>query len=155
RGDDLTDWIVTFQSDKAATLDHSLSRWQATSSMPWLIAALSTVSPAHEKAALLQDAAGKIPPSAPAFATASFLSVRLDIAAGRSAQARAKLDDLLNKHRSRFNHSSLNLLYEQRMMVASSLDDFLTFAQRLPAGFSWDEDGREIPVDESEMAEEG
>ena len=155
RGDDLTDWIVTFQSGKADTLDHSLSRWQATSSMPWLIAALSTVKPGHEKATLLQGAAAKIPPSSSAFATASFLSVRLDIAAGRSAQARAKLDDLLNKHRSCFNHSSLNLLQEQRMIVASSLEDFLTFAQRLPAGFSWDEDGREIPVDESEIAEEG
>ena len=152
--DDLTDWIVTFQSDKAEALDHSLARWQATSSVPWLIAALSKVQPQHAKAAMLQAAAATIQPSSPAFATASFQSVRLDIAAGRSAEARTKLDDLLRKHRSRFNLSSLNLLQQQRMIVSSSLDDFLTYAQRLPAGFSWGEDGRELPVEESEIGDD-
>jgi hypothetical protein len=154
-GDDLTDWITTFQSDKAETLDYSLGRWQATSSVPWLIASLSKVTPQHPKAAMLQDAAARIPAASPAFATASFLSVHLDVLAGRSTQARVKLDDLLTKHRSRFNLASLNLLKEQRMIVAGNLDEFLTYAQRLPAGFSWDEDGREIPADESELAEEG
>lgn len=154
-GDDLTDWITTFQSDKPETLDYSLSRWQATSSVHWLIASLSKIEPRHAKAALLQEAAAKVPSSSPAFGTASFLSVRLDIAAGRSAQARAKLDDLLNKHRSSFNLSAQNLLKGQRMLVTTSLDDLLTFAQRVPAGFAWDESDRELPVDESELAEEG
>jgi hypothetical protein len=154
-GDDLTDWITTFQSDKPETLDYSLSRWQATSSVPWLIAALSKIEPKHAKAAMLQDAAARVPSSSPAFATASFLGVRLHIVAGRFAQARTKLDDLLNKDSSRFNLSALNELKAQRMLVASNLDDFLTFAQRMPAGFAWDESDRQIPVDESEMAEEG
>lgn len=154
-GDDLTDWILTFQSDKPETLDYSLARWQNTKSVPWLIAALSKVEPGNAKAASLQDAAARIPFSSRAFATVSFLSVRLDIRAGRSAQARTKLDELLNKDRLHFNHSSLNLLKQQRMMVASSLDDFLTFAQRMPAGYSLNEDGREIPTEESEMTEEG
>jgi hypothetical protein len=152
--DDLTDWIVTFQSDKAEALDHSLARWQATSSVPWLIAALSKVSPQHAKAAMLQQAAANILPSSPAFASASFHSIRLDIVAGRSTEARTKLDDLLRKHRSRFNLSSFNLLQRQRMIVSNSLDDFLTYAPRVPAGFSWDEDGRQIPVEESEVSEE-
>jgi hypothetical protein len=153
--DDLTDWLVTFQSAKAETFDHALARWQATSALPWLVAALSKVEPGHAKASVLQEAAAKIPASSPAFATLSFQRVRLDIAAGRSAEARAKLDDLLQKHSSRFDLSSLNLLHQQRMMVASSLDEFLTYAQRLPAAFSWDENGREMPVDDSELAEEG
>ncbi|HVQ37279.1 MAG TPA: hypothetical protein VMS31_07090 [Pyrinomonadaceae bacterium] len=154
-GDDLTDWLVTFQSDKAETLDYALTRWQATSSVPWLLAALSKVQAGHAKAAALQDAAAKIPPSSPAFATAAFLSVRLDIAAGRAVVARTKLDDLLKQHRSHFNLSSLNLLQEQRMTVATSLDDLLTYAQRMPAGFSWGEDDRELPVDAAELGEEG
>lgn len=153
-GDDLTDWIVSFQSDTAEALDHSLARWQATPSVPWLIAALSKVDPQHPKAVMLQQAAANIPPSSPAFATASFHSIRLDIAAGRSTEARTRLDDLLRNHRSSFNLSSLNLLQQQRIIVSSSLGDFLTHAQRLPAGFSWDEDGREIPVEESELTEE-
>jgi hypothetical protein len=154
QGDDLTDWITTFQSDKTEAIEHSLSRWQSTASVPWLIAALAKVEPQNSKAALLQEAAAGITPGSPAFATASFLSVRLDIAAGRNAKARTKLDDLLRKHRAHFNHSSFNLLQQQRMIVSNSLDDFLIYAQRVPAGFSWDEDGRELPADDTEVGEE-
>lgn len=154
RDDDLTDWIVTFQSDKAEALDHSLARWQSTSSLPWLLAALSKIDPQHAKATMLQQAAAKIPSSSSAFPSASFHSIRLDIAAGRSAEARTKLDDMLSRHRSQLNVSSLNLLQQQRMIVSSSLDDFLVYAQRLPAGFTWNEDGREIPADAAEIGDE-
>jgi hypothetical protein len=154
RDDDLTDWIVTFQSDKAEAFDHSLARWQSDSSIPWLIAALSKIDAQHPKATLLQQAAVKIPASSPAFLSASFHSIRLDIAAGRSAEARTKLDDILQNHRSQLNVSSLNLFQQQRMVVSTSLNDFLTFAQRLPAGFSWNEDGREIPADAAEIGDE-
>jgi hypothetical protein len=152
--DELTDWITTFQSDDPESRDHSLSRWQSTASLPWLIAALAKAEPKDSKATQLQEAAAGILPTSPAFATASFLSVRLDIAAGRSAEARTKLDDLLHKHRARFSPSSLGLLQQQRLIVSSNLDDFLTYAQRMPAGFSWDEDGRELPVDAAEVGEE-
>lgn len=154
RDDDLTDWIVTFQSDKTEALDHSVARWQSTSSVPWLIAAISKIEAQHPKATMLQQAAAKIPASSPAFSSASFHSIRLDIAAGRSAEARTKLDDILQKHRSELNVSSLNLFQQQRMIVSSSLDDFLTFAQRLPAGYSFNEDGREIPADAAEIGDE-
>jgi hypothetical protein len=154
RDDDLTDWIVTFQSDKTDALDHSLARWQSTSSVAWLIAALSKIDAQHPKATILQQAAAKIPASSPAFFSTSFHSIRLDITAGRSVEARAKLDAILQKHRSELNVSSLNLFQQQRMIVSTSLDDFLMFVQRLPAGFSWNEDGREIPADAAEIGEE-
>jgi hypothetical protein len=152
--DDLTDWIVTFQSEKPDAVDHSLTRWQETSSVPWLIAALSKVGPQHPKAAALQQAATSLPPTSPAYATASFHSIRLDVAAGRSAEARTKLDDLLHQQPSRFNRSALNLLQEQRVLVSQSLEDFLTYAQRIPGGLSWNDDGREVPVDEAEASDE-
>ncbi|MBC8028819.1 MAG: hypothetical protein H7Z16_01800 [Pyrinomonadaceae bacterium] len=154
QGDDLTDWITTLQSDKTEALDHSVERWQATSSVVWLVAALSKVAPQHAKAAMLQAAAARLLPSSPAFATASFHDVRLDIASGRILEARAKLDDLLRKDRALFNRSSRNLLHKQRMIISSSLDDFIEHAQRLPAGFAWDESNREIPVEEAEFGEE-
>ena len=152
--DDLTDWIVTLQSDEVTARDHALARWEATSSAPWLVAALSKLDPRHPKATLLQQAAAKIPPTSAAFPSVSFYSIRLDIAAGRLAGARTKLDDLLRNHRSSFNVSSLNLLQQQRMIVSSNLDDFLVFAQRLPAGFTWNEDGRQIPAEPSEISDE-
>jgi hypothetical protein len=152
--DDLTDWIFTYQSDKAEARDHALAKWEATSSTPWLIAALSKIDPQNAKASLLQQAAAKLSPTSPAFQSASFQSIRLDVASGRTATARTKLDDLLSKHRSSFHTSSLNLLLEQRMLVASNLDELLIYAQRLPAGYSWNEDGRELPADKEEIGSE-
>jgi hypothetical protein len=149
--DDLTDWVVTLQSDEAGAVDHSVAQWEATSSLPWLIAALSKVEARNSRAAALQQAAAKIPASSPGFASVSYHSIRLDIGAGRSVEARNKLDNLLQKQRASFNASARNLLLHQRMMVSSSLDDFLTHAQRVPAGFSWDEDGTEIPVEADEL----
>jgi hypothetical protein len=105
----------------------------------------------NANATALQQAAAKIPASSPAFASVSFHSIRLDIAAGRSVDARIKLGNLLQKQRATFNQSSLNLLLHQRMMISSNLEDFLTYAQRVPAGFSWDEDGTEIPVEADEL----
>jgi len=152
--DELTDWIVTLQSDEAEAVNHSIAKWEATSSVAWLVAAMTKVDWQNPKTVLLQQAAEQIPPSSPAFSSVSFHSVRLDIAAGRSTAARAKLDVLLSKHRATFNASALNLLSQQRMMVSSNLDDFLTYAQRLPAGFSWDEDGRELPAEGDDLGVE-
>src|SRR4030095_13869069 len=151
RADDLTDWVVTLQSAGAEAVDHSVAQWEATSSVPWLVAALSKVDAQNAKTAALQQAAAKIPPLSPAFSSVSFHSIRLDIAAGRSSEARSKLDDLLHKHRATFNTSTMNLLLRQRMMLSSNLEEFLTYAPRLPAGFSWNEDGREIPAEGDEM----
>jgi hypothetical protein len=152
--DDLTDWIVTLQSDDAAARDHSLTRWEATSSMPWLVASLSKIDSQDAKASQLLRAAAKVPASSPAFPSVAFQSIRLDIAAGRSSEARTKLDDLLRNHRSRLNVSALNLFQHQRMIASSNLNEFLTYAQRLPAGFSWNDDGREIPAEGDELSGE-
>ena len=154
RDDDLTDWIVTLQENSAEARDHALTRWEATSSVSWLVAALSKIDPQSANASKLQQAARKIPASSHAFATVSFHSTRLDIAAGRSAEARTKLDDLLQKHRTSFNVSALNMLQGERMLVSNNLDDFLVYSQRMPAGFSWNEDGRELPADTADMGSE-
>jgi hypothetical protein len=152
--DDLTDWIVTLQAEDAAARDHSIARWEATSSTPWLIAALSKIDPHDAKAPALLRAAAKVPASSSAFPSVAFESIRLDIAAGRASEARTKLDDLLRNHRARLNVSSLNLFHHQRMLTSSNLEEFLTYAQRKPAGFTWNEDGREIPAEADEIPTE-
>ncbi|HWN12065.1 MAG TPA: hypothetical protein VNO50_22740 [Pyrinomonadaceae bacterium] len=153
QADDLTDWITTIQSEKPEALDHAVQRWQAMSSGPWLVAALAKVKSTHGEAARLQAAAAQLPPTSPAFATASFHLMRLNIEAGRFAEARTYLDGLFRKNEGRLNRSTLNLLHHQRLMVSDSLEDFLTHAQRIPAGFSWDDGNREIPVDDDEFGE--
>lgn len=153
--DDLTDWLLTFQSEKPEAGAHAIDRWKATSSVPWLIAALAKVDSHHANADALKRAAAAIRPDSPAFPSATFHIVRLNVAAGRFNEARAMLDELLNKNPSHFNVSAINSLRHQRMLVANNLDEFLTYAQRVPAGMSWNDDGREIPEDPSEEDSEG
>jgi hypothetical protein len=147
RKDDVTDWIITFQMGGAEALDHSLQKWSETSSLPWLVAALSKVSAGHPKVEALLEAASKVKPHSAAFYDVSFQSIRLLNESGRGGEARQKLDDLLAKDRKSLPHSALNLFLAQRLKLAANLYEFLTYAQRVPAGFSWDEDGREQEED--------
>ena len=41
RQDDLTDWILAFQSEMPREDTHAIARWRATKSMAWLISALT------------------------------------------------------------------------------------------------------------------
>ncbi|MEO7970246.1 MAG: hypothetical protein ABI698_03025 [bacterium] len=151
-GDDLTEWLVTLQSEKPEAGSHAFDRWQATSSVPWLIAALTKVDPKHPHADTLRRAAAAVPPNSPAFPSAVFHIARLNIAAGRFNQARAMLDELLRKDRAHLNASALNSLRHERMLVANNLDEFLTYAQSVPAGLSWNDDGREIPAEPDDVS---
>ena len=154
RKDDLTDWLVTVQTGGDAALTHALERWRATTSTPWLIAALAKVQAGNPQLGALVSSAEKIGPASPAFASASFHQVRLLADAGKLDQARAKLDELLAKHKGQSTISATNLFLGMRMRMANNLTELLTYAQRRPAGFSWNEDGRELPADMSDDAED-
>src|SRR5258705_4629514 len=154
RRDDLTDWISTLESGTNEALEYSLSRWQTTHSAPWLVAALTKADGANPKSGQLISEAMNVKSNSPAFASARFHAVRLLMESGKADDARGLLDQLLKDNRAQFDESSLNLLIRQRMLLASSLADFLTYAPRVPASFSWNDDGREIPSDESEVSAE-
>jgi tetratricopeptide (TPR) repeat protein len=148
--DDLTDWIVTVQADSESSLDHSVKRWHETGSLPWLVAALTKANSSSTDAPALLSAAAKVNPVSAAFPSAAFHQIRLTMEAGKPDQARTMADEVLTKHKSRLPASSLNLFMSMRMRLAKNLNELLTFAQRKPAGFSWDEDNRELPEDISE-----
>jgi hypothetical protein len=154
RRDDLTDWIATLQSETSEALEHSLARWRTTHSTPWLLASLTKADGANLESAALVTEAMNVSPTSPAFPSARFHAARLMMESGKSNEARALLDQLLKDNRDQFDESSLNLLIRQRMLLASSLADFLTYAARVPASFSWNDDGREIPSDDSEVSAE-
>jgi hypothetical protein len=147
RADDLTDWIVTIQSSSRAAIDHSLERWRANHSNPWLIASLSKAQGADAQSGELVSAALKIEPDSAAFPSARFHAARLLVESGKPIDARRMLDELLSSKRSKLDESSRNLLLSLRMRVAADLVDFLKFAARHPAAVSWDDDGREIPAE--------
>ncbi len=144
--DDLTDWLITFEALPKDSLQHSIEKWEKTGSLPWLIAALSKIQPGDAKASALINAAERIEPASPAYATAQFHLTRLLLEKGDRANARRQLDTVLQAQ-SGIPPSALNLFRQLRMMVAANLDEFLKYAQRQPAAYSWDDDGRENPID--------
>jgi hypothetical protein len=144
--DDLTDWLITFEALPKDSLEHSIEKWEKTNSLPWLIAALSKIQPGDAKASALINAAERIDAASPAYATAQFHLARLLLEKGDRANARRQLDSILQAPTG-IPPSALNLFRQQRMMVAANLDEFLKFAQRQPAAYSWDDDGRENPID--------
>jgi hypothetical protein len=153
REEDLTDWIATFQDASEQARGHALERWQSTRSMPWLIAALTAIDGNHAKANALLAEALKVKNSSAAFASARFNAIRLLMDAGKNTEARPLLDQTLTTERAHFDESALNLLIGQRMVLATSLSEFLRDATRMPATVSYDDDGREIPAEESWIGE--
>ena len=151
--DDLTDWIIAIQSEEAAIAAHSMERWQKTKSVPWLVAAVMNADGKTAGLNELLSAAGSVNSSSPAFGTLAFHRARLLKAAGRVDEGRAVLDQVLTNDRKELTISTVNLLLSQRMLFANSLDAFLRDAQREAAGFSANDDGREIPEDPKEAVE--
>jgi hypothetical protein len=148
--DDLTDWIATYQSSGPGAMNHALEMWNKKASLPWLVAALAQIDASNARTAELLNAAAKIRPDSPGFASVIFQRVRLEANGGRSNEARALLDDILTTNRSALPVSTLNLLLAQRLRLANNLTELLTYAQRVPAGYSYNDDGRETAAELSE-----
>jgi hypothetical protein len=149
--DELTNWLLTFQDMSPSAATHSLERWEKTNALPWLVAAITKADGRQAGLDTLLTAAGRVNQTSPAFPSLAFHRVRLLIEGNRSDDARLALDKILSGDRSRLPASALNQLLSQRMMLAQNLDAFLQSAQRAPAGFSDDSDGREIPDDQKDI----
>lgn len=150
RADELTDWLLTFQDPAAGAATHALERWEKTHALPWLVAAMTKANGQQAGLDSLLSAATRVDHSSPAFPSLAFHNVRLLMESKRVDAARTALDKVLSEDRSRLPASALNQLVGQRMMLAQNLEEFLQSAQRVPAGFSDDSDGREIPDDEKD-----
>jgi len=151
--DDLTDWIIAVQSDEAGVAAHSIERWEQTKSVVWLVAAMINADAKNPRVNELLSAAADVSPSSPAFPSVSFHRVRLLKETGRRSEARALLDNILSGDRQHWPVSAVNLLLGERMLLAQNLDEFLQTAQREAAGFSDNDDGREIPSEPKDAAQ--
>lgn len=152
RKDDLTDWLLTFQYRDNDAFEHAVQQWQKTSSLVWLVAAMSKMNGSHPQLSPVLDAAAKVRSDSPAFASVAFHSVRLMLEAGRESDARKSLDAVLVPGKSSLPVSAVNLFSGQRMLIARNLDEFLRDAQRTPTAFSYNFDGRELPEDPKDLA---
>ena len=75
--DDLTDWVVTYQTDGALVDQHRFERWQATKSIPWLLCVLVSMHAGDPHVAEVERAAAAIGADSPAYETALYHRVRL------------------------------------------------------------------------------
>lgn len=151
RRDDLTDWVLTFQTKKKAALDHAVEKWGVTASLPWLVVSLSKISADHPRLPELLDAAEKVEPNSPGFASVAFHHLLLLMESGQREPAIEKLDALLARGKPAFSSSSLNLFLALRMRLARDLGEFLQYAQRASLGILFDIDGRELPEDPASL----
>jgi hypothetical protein len=149
-GDDLTDWIATLaafgqgNADTASLVAHSLEKWKATSSLAWLVAAISGIPASDPNALGLIESAEKIKPGSPAFATVTYHTARLLIGRGETDEAREKLA-ALQADRTQLPRSTVNEVAALRMSVARNLDELLVDTPRIPLGITDDADSDELP----------
>ena len=154
RENDLTDWLLTFEATDTEAVEYALQKWRKSSATHWLIAALTNIEGTHPAVASLLEAAGRIKADSPAYPSVAFHTARLLVAAGRDEEARTRLDALISADRAGFPPSALNHFRGLRMLVARDLDEFLRFAQRYPSAFSYNDDGRELPISSEEVSKD-
>lgn len=143
REDELTDWLITYQAKDG--FGHAIEKWKQDESLPWFVAAISQADAKSQEFSDLIAEAEKVPRNSPAFATVWFHYVRLLIEAGRIDEARKKFDKIGDLNSMPI--SSQNSFLAQRAIFASSLEDYLKYAQRKPAIFTWNETDREEPAE--------
>jgi hypothetical protein len=144
---DMTDWIINFQSGDAKSGDYAVKKWQETKTLPWMLAALSKLDPANPAGAALMDAAARVKPDSPAYTWLTYYRARLLVESGKAEPARALLDQVLVKSDA-LPVSARNPLLSLRMQVAANLAELLKYAQRKPAGIiTLGGDNGQIPID--------
>lgn len=131
---DLGDWIAVMQasnSDADAITTpkaNALAHWRQTPSLPWLIAALTFLSPKDADAAAAIEQSRKLDPTSPGFLDAAWQRIRLIIGQGQTDTARVELDTILAA--PNLTTGTRNLFLIERARVARDWDDFARFLPR-------------------------
>ncbi len=152
---EVADWLFTFQINDKDAAAHATERWAETRSLPWLVAALSKATHDDPKLAELLADSEKVERASPIFPTVAFHTIRLLIDAGRTDEARTKLDRVLSDSKQfSLPPSAVNLFLSQRMTLARDLNEFLRYAQRTPVAVTYDYNGYELPEKAEDLAKD-
>ena len=105
--------------------------------------------PGPEVESLLAAAVELVPsgaqvPESPAYLTAAYHRSRLLIALGRSEEARAVLDALLEAPMPELSAADRNRLRLLRPEITPALDDYLRRVTVVPVGLGWDDGSRDL-----------
>jgi hypothetical protein len=136
RNDDLSDWILTLQTQDPNAYSHALERWRATASRAWLaVALIKAVKTSPNITRLMRDAR-TVASDAPEFPTVAHELIRLQISLGNRDAARSLLDQIISTSFDLLPVSARNEFLEQRTLLAKSMTEFLKFSQRKPVAFN-------------------
>lgn len=144
RTEDLTDWIFTYKA--ADGFERAFSKWKETGKLQWFVAAISKTEAKSSNLLEILSEANKIKANSPAFATVRFHQVRLLLETEKRAEAKQKLEEVFAADFKNQSVSTQNRFFAQRMIIAENLEDFLKFAQRRAAIFTWNDNNREEPA---------
>jgi hypothetical protein len=126
--DDLTDWLVSYQSAGRGALEN----WRARHTLPWLVAALQFAGPKDSDLSELLTAAAAVPSNSPGYLTVAHERIRLM----PPDEARPLAEQLLS---GTLPLAGQNEIRSQRMALARNFDEFLRFAARRPvAEMTWE-----------------
>jgi len=143
RTDPLSDWLLTYHSVDG--FEHSYNKWKESGLLHWFVAAISKVGSSAPAAAELLAEADKIAAGSPAYHTVRYHQIRLLIESGKIGPAKTKFDEL--GEIAKMPLSSQNSFLAQRAVFSSDLDEYLLYAQRKPAMFTWDSYDSEEPAE--------
>ncbi|MFI5120985.1 MAG: hypothetical protein ACHQM4_11260, partial [Thermoanaerobaculia bacterium] len=127
--DDLTAWIVAFQTRGAPGLDRALEGWTRTHANPWLAAVLAKISPDHPRYAEIAEAAGRFPQNAPGRLHVAYHLADLETNAGRQTEARKIVAETLAKAQAA-GQSATNLFLDLRLRNSTTFEEFVSAAPR-------------------------
>ena len=136
RADNLSDWIITFQSNSDEARQHAVNKWQATRSNPWLYLALAKLKGTNAASSAAIQAAAKINQDSPFFAALNYHSARLLREKGDIAGARAVMEKLLAVQQN-VSLSTLNLIRDEQMRLAQTLPQFTAQMVRQPVRLNY------------------
>jgi hypothetical protein len=131
RSDDLSDWLMTVQSDAAEAKSHAVSRWKRTGSTPWLFAAMAKLDGKDAAVPEVLEAASRIPEASSAFTAVAFHRSRLLRESGQPEAAREVVEAALHQIDS-LPVSAANLLKDEQMRNAANLASFQARLARSP-----------------------
>jgi hypothetical protein len=137
RSDDLSDWLMTFQSDSKAAWQHAINKWQATKTEPWLFLALAKLEGKDAASAMLLNAAAEVSPTSPTFIAVSYHRVRLLRESGDKEGARQLLAEAQRRQDS-ISGSTANLLLDEQMKLAHAREGFASLLARQPVRLTYD-----------------
>jgi hypothetical protein len=135
RSDELSDWLITLQSEAAEAKNYAVTKWRATKSLPWLFAAMVKANGKDGAAPELLRAASDIPESSKTFPAFAFHHSRLLRESGQPEPAQEIIKAAMRPSDT-LPLSSRNLLEDEQLRNSANLAAFQARLARNPVGVS-------------------